>query len=120
MSWALLRLNPEKFVIRIGRNRRRKAIIVKHNGDLLEPTAERVRESAQRTWYESKRVPVLAHYSHARVETKRETLAPLSKKPQGVVRSQPASQKESSAPPALENLVGVAGIESATPCMHSA
>ena len=62
---------------------------------------------------------MLAHYSHVRLESKRQALNALSKGVHGVVTSQSTSQKQSSTPQVLENLVDVAGIEPATPCLQS-
>ena len=62
---------------------------------------------------------MLAHYSHVRLEAKRQALTALSKKAEGTVTSQSTSQKQSSRPQVLENMVDVTGIEPVTPCLQS-
>jgi integrase len=62
---------------------------------------------------------MLAHYSHVRLEAKRQALDALSKKTEGTVTSQSTSQKESSRPQVVNLVVDVAGIEPATPCLQS-
>jgi integrase len=62
---------------------------------------------------------MLAHYSHVRLEAKRQALDALSKKAEGTVTSQSTSQKQSSRPQVLENMVDVTGIEPVTPCLQS-
>jgi len=60
---------------------------------------------------------MLAHYSHVRLERKREALNALSREP--AVTSHATSQNQESVPQVLKNLVDVAGIEPATPCLQS-
>jgi len=62
---------------------------------------------------------MLAHYSHVRLERKREALAALSKTTEPSVTSQSTSQNQESDPQVTENMVDVAGIEPATPCLQS-
>jgi len=62
---------------------------------------------------------MLAHYSHVRLEAKRRALDALSNRPAGPVTSQSTSQNQPSAPQVVENMVDVAGIEPATPCLQS-
>jgi integrase len=62
---------------------------------------------------------MLAHYSHVRLEAKRQALNALSEKMEVVVMSQTTSQKEPSKPQVLDLVVDVAGIEPATPCLQS-
>jgi integrase len=62
---------------------------------------------------------MLAHYSHVRLEAKRQALDALSKKPEGLVMSQTTSQKERQEPQVIENMVDVTGFEPATPCLQS-
>jgi integrase len=62
---------------------------------------------------------MLAHYSHVRLEAKRQALDALSKKPEGSVTSQTTSQKEQPKPQVIEKMVDVTGFEPATPCLQS-
>jgi integrase len=62
---------------------------------------------------------MLAHYSHVRLEAKRQALDALSNKPEGSVTSQTPSQKEEPKPQVIENMVDVTGFEPATPCLQS-
>jgi integrase len=62
---------------------------------------------------------MLAHYSHVRLEAKRQALDALSTGTKGAVTSQTTSQKEASKPRVIENMVDVTGFEPATPCLQS-
>ena len=62
---------------------------------------------------------MLAHYSHVRLEARRKAVEALVTQPSTEVTSQAASQKADPIPQVLENLVDVAGIEPATPCLQS-
>jgi integrase len=62
---------------------------------------------------------MLAHYSHVRLEAKRQALDALSKKAEGTVTSQTTSQNQPPKPQVLNLVVDVAGIEPATPCLQS-
>ena len=62
---------------------------------------------------------MLAHYSHVRLEAKRQALDALSKKAEGTVTSQITSQNQPPKPQVLNLVVDVAGIEPATPCLQS-
>jgi integrase len=62
---------------------------------------------------------MLAHYSHVRLEAKRQALDALSKGSKDRVTSQTTSQKEASKPQVVENMVDVTGFEPATPCLQS-
>jgi hypothetical protein len=62
---------------------------------------------------------MLAHYSHVRLEAKRQALEGISKSARVRVMSQGASQNQETPPQSLKNVVDVAGIEPATPCLQS-
>ena len=62
---------------------------------------------------------MLAHYSHVRIEAKRKALESLTTRASVEVTSQVKSQKSGGTSQVLENLVDVAGIEPATPCLQS-
>ena len=62
---------------------------------------------------------MLAHYSHLRLEAKRQAVNALSGKVKERVTAQSASQNHADDQQVLENLVDVAGIEPATPCLQS-
>ena len=62
---------------------------------------------------------MLAHYSHVRLEAKRRALDALSNRHPEPVTSQSTSQNEASTSQVVENMVDVAGIEPATPCLQS-
>jgi hypothetical protein len=61
---------------------------------------------------------MLAHYSHVRLERKRKVLDTLSSEPEAAVTSQRTSQIQAPVQQLLENMVDVAGIEPATPCLQ--
>jgi hypothetical protein len=61
---------------------------------------------------------MLAHYSPARLEAKSRALNALSRKKKTAVITQGTSQNSNEEPQVLENLVDVAGIEPATPCLQ--
>jgi hypothetical protein len=61
---------------------------------------------------------MLAHYSHVRLEAKRQALEGISKSARVRVMSQGASQNQETPPQSLKNVVDVAGIEPATPCLQ--
>jgi len=61
---------------------------------------------------------MLAHYSHVRLEAKRQALDALSKRVEGTVTSQTTSQNQPPKPQVLDLVVDVAGIEPATPCLQ--
>jgi integrase len=62
---------------------------------------------------------MLAHYSHVRLEAKRRALNALLGKAKEPVTTQGTSQNPAEVPQVLENLVDVAGLEPATPCLQS-
>jgi hypothetical protein len=62
---------------------------------------------------------MLAHYSHVRLEAKRQALEGISKSARVRVMSQGASPNQETPPQSLKNVVDVAGIEPATPCLQS-
>jgi integrase len=62
---------------------------------------------------------MLAHYSHVRLEAKRQALDALARKVEAAVTSQATSQIESSRPQVLDLVVDVTGIEPVTPCLQS-
>jgi integrase len=65
----------------------------------------------------------LAHYSHVRLEAKRNAVAALANGPQGegnVTRNvTKQALNEETEPQVVENLVDVTGLEPATPCLQS-
>jgi integrase len=62
---------------------------------------------------------MLAHYSHVRLEAKRQALNALARKIEGTVMSQTMSQNEPSSRQVLDLVVDVTGIEPVTPCLQS-
>jgi integrase len=62
---------------------------------------------------------MLQHYSHVRLERKREALDALSEGLNGVVTTHSTTQKPASSTQVLNLVVDVAGIEPATPCLQS-
>jgi integrase len=62
---------------------------------------------------------MLSHYSHVRLEAKRDALDALSKQAEPGVTSQTTSQKEEANPQVLNLVVDVTGFEPATPCLQS-
>jgi integrase len=62
---------------------------------------------------------MLAHYSHVRLDAKRQALNALSKRTEGTVTSQTTSQNEQPKPQVVDLVVDVTGIEPVTPCLQS-
>jgi integrase len=62
---------------------------------------------------------MLTHYSHVRLEARRQALDMLASKVTDAVTSQTTSQKTTSKLQVLKNLVDVTGIEPVTPCLQS-
>jgi len=62
---------------------------------------------------------MLSHYSHIRLERKRQALDALSNRPEEAVTSQGTSQNTTQEPQVIENVVDVTGIEPVTPCLQS-
>jgi len=62
---------------------------------------------------------MLAHYSHIRLEAKRQAINALSGKAKEQITAQTTSQNHADDQQVLENLVDVTGIEPATPCLQS-
>jgi hypothetical protein len=62
---------------------------------------------------------MLAHYSHVRLEAKRQALNAISTGVKQGVAAQGTSQNQSQTPQVLDLVVDVTGLEPVTPCLQS-